>query len=109
MVHLQSSGRRTYKKLNKPHLPNHRVYDPRKENEKQDYFYSLLLLFHPFRNECDLLEKDQTAEDAFYQFITSDANVQNTMRSSVKFCKLKLKFLKLMSIMKPQNNIPRKT
>jgi len=52
-----SNGQRINKKLIKSRLPNHCVYDPSKENEK-DYFYSLLLLFHPFRNESDLIAKD---------------------------------------------------
>ena len=54
-----------YRKLNKSVLPNHRVYNPNKENEKENYFYSLLLLFVPSRNEEDLIEEGESAEDAF--------------------------------------------
>ena len=50
---IDGAGSRTYRKLNKPRLPNHRLYDVNKENEKEDYFYSLLLLFVPFRNKSD--------------------------------------------------------
>jgi len=71
-----SNGQRTYKKLIKPRLPNHRVYDPSKENEKEDYFYSLLLLFHPFRNESDLIANHQTAEEAFNRFIASNSDIK---------------------------------
>ena len=49
----------------KPILPNHRVYDPAKENERENYYYSLLLLFIPFRNEADLIEEGETAKSAF--------------------------------------------
>ena len=46
-------GNRRYRKLNKPHLPNHKIYDPNKEDQREDY-YCLLLLFVPFRNEDDI-------------------------------------------------------
>jgi len=51
------SGNRKYRKLNKPCIPNHRLYDPNKEDEQDDYYYSLLLLFVPFGTESDLLGK----------------------------------------------------
>ena len=41
--------------------PIHKIYNPSKE---KDYFYSLLLLFVPFRNEGDLIEEGETAESA---------------------------------------------
>jgi len=61
-----ASGERV-KKLNKSHLPNHRIYDPNKGD------YSLL----PFRNESDdLLNTGQTAEDVFNLFIEPNSNIQ---------------------------------
>ena len=42
------SGRYKYRKLSKPRLPNHKLFDPNKENGR---YYSLLLLFVPFRSE----------------------------------------------------------
>ena len=54
-----------YCKLAKPILPNHKLYNPSKEDEREKYFYSLLLLFVPFRNEGDLIEEGETAESAF--------------------------------------------
>ena len=54
-----------YRRLNKSVLPNHRLYSPSKESERENYFYSLLLLFVPFRNETDLTEEEESAEDAF--------------------------------------------
>ena len=58
---VDKDGNIVYRKFNKSVLPNHRVYNPNKEN----YFYSLLLLFVPFRNEEDLIEEGESAEDAF--------------------------------------------
>ena len=43
-------------------LPNGRIYDPTKENKCENYYYSLLLLFVPFRNQADHIEEGKTAE-----------------------------------------------
>ena len=43
-----AEGRRQYVRLGKPKIPNHRIYDPNKPDEREAYFYSLLLLFVPF-------------------------------------------------------------
>ena len=45
------SGNRKYKKLTKSGLPNYKLFDPEKEYEREDYYYSLILLFVPFRDE----------------------------------------------------------
>ena len=58
-------GKTMYRRLNKSILPNHKLYNPHKENEKESYYYSLLLLFVPFRNEIDLVKEGERAEDAF--------------------------------------------
>ena len=39
------NGERKHSLLSKPHLLNHRLYDPQKENQREDYFYSLIFLF----------------------------------------------------------------
>ena len=44
-----NSGQRKYLSLAKPCLPNHGLFDPNRENQREDYFYSMLLLFVPFR------------------------------------------------------------
>jgi hypothetical protein len=49
----------------KAKLPNHKLFDPRKEDEREDYYYSLILLFVPFRDESTLLLEDETCEEAF--------------------------------------------
>ena len=46
-------------------LPNHKLFNPKKEDEKESYFYSLLLLFVPFRNKDEFTEEGESAEYAF--------------------------------------------
>ena len=45
---VNKNGQTQYCHLNKGILPNHKLYDPKKENEEESYYYSLLLLFVPF-------------------------------------------------------------
>ncbi len=40
-----SSGNSKYRKLTKSRLPNHKLYDPANENQREDYYYSPILLF----------------------------------------------------------------
>ena len=39
-VHSETDchGNRKYKRLNKPCLPNHKIYDPSKEDQREDYY-----------------------------------------------------------------------
>ena len=48
---VNKDGKTKYCRLNKNVLPNHTLYDPNNENERENYYYSLLLPFVPFRNE----------------------------------------------------------
>ena len=64
-----ASGNRKYTPLTKPRFVNHRIFDPNKENERAAFFYSLLLLFVPFRDESCLLNKDETPEEAYYRLL----------------------------------------
>ena len=73
---VDSSGNRAYRKLEKPRLPNHRMYDPTKENERENYYYSLLLLFVPFRHEADLIGEHSSAEEAFNEFLALNADMK---------------------------------
>ena len=66
-------GARKYKLLNKPRLPNHKIFNPEKEDQKEAYYYSLLLLLVPFRDESELLEHDETAEESFTQLVTDNS------------------------------------
>ena len=54
-----SKGQRKYCKLGKPRLVNHQIFDPEKEDHREDYFYSLILLFVPFRDEASLLNGNE--------------------------------------------------
>ena len=67
---LDKDGVRQYIRAEKPKIVNHRIYDPNKPEEREAYYYSLLLLFVPFTNEVDLIGEDQTAEEAFNQFLS---------------------------------------
>ena len=71
---MNRRGERNYKKLKKPRLPNHKIFDPTKENERKDYYYSLLLLFVPFREEQSLLQDGVKAEEAFARHLPSNHN-----------------------------------
>ena len=62
---LDKDGKAVYRKLCKPVLPNHKIYNPNKDDERKSYYYSLLLLFVPFRTEGNLIEDGENAESAF--------------------------------------------
>ena len=59
---------RKHRRLAKPRVPNHPTYDPRKLEQVDDYYYSLTLLFVPFRDENDLLLSNETQEQAFNRY-----------------------------------------
>ena len=67
------NGKRKYRKLTKPRLPNHKLFDPENEAQREDYYYSLLLLFTPFREESGLLLENETAEEAFHRLQNEDS------------------------------------
>ena len=66
--HRDKDGKKTYRRLAKPCVPNHPTYDPRKLEQVDDYYYSLILLFVPFRDENDLLVSNETPEQAFNRY-----------------------------------------
>ena len=74
---VDDDGKPAYRKLGKTVLPKHKSYDPRRENEHESYFYSLLLLFVPFRNETDLIQQGENAESAFDRHM-ADNSALNT-------------------------------
>ena len=67
------NGKRQYTKLKKPYLPNHKLFDPQKENQREDY-YSLILLFVPFREEISLRLENEAAEEAFHRLMNEDSS-----------------------------------
>ena len=72
---VQTLGQeRQYRKLTKPRLPNHRLFDPEKEDQREGYYYSLILLFVPFRDESSLLLENETAEEAFRCLLPADSD-----------------------------------
>ena len=60
-------GKVIYKKFTKPKLPNHKQWNPAKEDQRKDYYYSSV----PFRDESQLLLSDEAAEQTF-QRLTSE-------------------------------------
>ena len=74
-VGVDEDGVPMYRKRSKPLLPDHRLYDPKKENQREDYFYSLLLLFVPFRDEASLVNEGETAEQAFTRVSGANSGV----------------------------------
>lgn len=58
-------GRCEYQRLRIPCIPNHKLFDPNNENQKKDYYYSLLSLFVLVKDENDLLKPNETAEQSF--------------------------------------------
>ena len=74
---LDKDGVRQYIRAEKPKIVNHRIYDPNKPDEREAYYYSLLLLFVPFTNEADLISDGQTAEEAFSQFLSEYSSMED--------------------------------
>ena len=68
-VGFDKHGNRNYTKRNVPRIPNHKLFDTEKEDEKENYYYSLIFLFVLFRDESSLLLKDETAEQAFHRLL----------------------------------------
>ena len=68
------SGNRKYKNLTKSRLPNHKLFDSQKEYEREDYYYSLILLFVHFRDESDLRLQDQSTEEVFHRLLPANAD-----------------------------------
>ena len=77
-------GRRQYVRVGKPKIPNHRIYDPNKPDEREAYFYSLLLLFVPFTDESQLVGDGQTAEEAFNEHFRGYSSMEDHHESLQK-------------------------
>ena len=73
-----------YVRLGKPKIPNHRIYDPNKPDERESYFYSLLLLFVPFTDESQLVGDGQTAEEAFNEHFSECTSMEDHHESLQK-------------------------
>ena len=58
-------GEREYKHRSEPVFTNHRKFNPMKESERDDFYYSLIFLFVPFRDDSTLVMEGETMEEAF--------------------------------------------
>ena len=67
------NGNRKYRKLTKPRLPNHKLFDSENEAQREDYYYSLILLLTPFRDESGLLLENKTAKEVFHRLQNEDS------------------------------------
>ena len=70
-------GEKDYKTLSKPRLPNHKLFDPEREVQREDYYYSLILLFVPFRDESNLLLPNEKAEEAFRRLTNANSLIHH--------------------------------
>ena len=48
----------------------HRKFNPMKETERDNFYYSLIFLFVPFRDESTLVMEGETMEEAFRSVYT---------------------------------------
>ena len=76
-THRDKQGEKDYRRLNKPRLPNHKAFNQEKEEQREDYYYSLILLFVPFRDEGDLLLPNETAQDAFHRLTNASSSTHH--------------------------------
>ena len=72
-----AEGRRQY-------FTNHRLYNPNKPDEREAYFYSLLLLFVPFTDESELVGDGQTTEEAFNEHFKDYSSIEDHHESLQK-------------------------
>ena len=77
------SANRKYRKLTKPRLPNHKLFDPEREDQTEAYYYSLILLFVAFRDERSLLLENETAKEAFRRLLP-DGSTCSTYHSRLQ-------------------------
>ena len=84
------NNERVYRKLKNVRLVNHKVFDSEKESQREDYFYSLILLFVPFQNESDLLLPKETIEEAFSRLLPNSPNCYKYHQTLQKMLKVHL-------------------
>ena len=53
------------------------ITNPNKPDERESYFYSLLLLFVPFTDESQLMRDGQTAEEAFNEHFSECTSMED--------------------------------
>uniref|UniRef100_A0A1X7SU38 Uncharacterized protein n=1 Tax=Amphimedon queenslandica TaxID=400682 RepID=A0A1X7SU38_AMPQE len=83
---IGDNGEREYKLRSKPVLPNNRKFNPMQEAERDDFYYSLIILFVPFRNESTLVMEGEPMEEAFRRH--REASIRGTENHFNKLQKL---------------------
>lgn len=80
-------GERKYVELKKPLLPNHKSFNPQKENQRGNYFYSLILLLVHFMDEVAkwprqhfIRQKILEAQEIEARFADGEPKVHKTIR-----------------------------
>ena len=91
---------------NKRVLVDHIVYNPDKEEQKDSYYYSLLLLFVPFRKESDLVPQSQTSEMAFNLHVASNVAMQEHHEKLTKTLQCRKKIQDLNEARAKDPNVP---
>ena len=91
------NGKRCYRKLQKERLPNFKEFIVHKEDQRDSYYYSIILLFVPFRNEDDLVNDGETVKEAFDRHIVDHERCVEANEKFRKFLKAteKLKEMKM--------------
>ena len=97
-----AEGRRQYVRAGKPKIPNHRIYDPNKPDEREAYFYSLLLLFMPFTDESELVGDGQTAEEAFNEHFRDHSSMEHHHESLQKMLQAQAKVRRINEVRKEE-------
>ena len=83
---VDEHGNTQYRRLNKTTLPNHRIFNPKNEDEWESYYYSLLL-FVPFRNEAELIEEGENAERALNRHMANNSALNTHSEKPQKLLK----------------------
>ena len=60
-IGTDEKNNRQYVQLTKPILPNHKLYNCEKEDHCDEFYYSMILLFVPFRDGSTLVNEDEKA------------------------------------------------
>ena len=71
------------------------MYDPTKPDQQEDYYYSFLLLFVPFRCEGDLIGEHSFVEQAFSKFLTSSSDMEGHHEKLLKLLQAQTKVQKI--------------